>query len=240
MKLPNGKYRYFYDQDEYNAYLRRLEYQSNMPDFMKNLPLIDENTVMSSDENMAEVNEDYDPWEADRSMNCAYCTTAYELRMRGFDVQASEYDAEKYDAYLWNIDKWFEDGDMQYISPSGKSIDINKYTDSRWGFIRRRVYDKVFAKDDDQEYSASNVKKTIEANNPPNSRGNLIVNWSGGGAHSMVYEVDSNGNATIRDTQVNDTYTFDELIDMGVKDVIYMRTDNLEFSKRGMHVIERN
>lgn len=112
VKLPNGKYRYFYKQSEYNNYLKRLEYQKTEPDFMKDVPDIDKNTVMNSKEDMAEINEKYDPRVLDYSMNCMNCTTAYELRKRGYDVEAS---ANSEGVPLNELDKWFENPEYHQV-----------------------------------------------------------------------------------------------------------------------------
>ena len=56
VKLPNGKYRYFYDQKSYDAYLKRQEYQKNEPYFMKDISDIDESLELTDDKQMAEIN----------------------------------------------------------------------------------------------------------------------------------------------------------------------------------------
>lgn len=240
VKLPNGKYRYFYKQEEYDAYMKRLEYQRNEPDFMKNLPKIDPNVIMNADEHMAEINEEYNFLYDARSMNCAYCTTAYEMRMRGYDVQAADYEEDTYDALPWGIDAWYKNGDMEYISPNGNTVDINMYTDSNKESMHNKLFEDVLRADDDIAYTAEKVRYALETNNPPNSRGNLCVYWEGGGGHSMAYEIDSKGRIIIRDCQVNEIYTVEQLVDMGVRDVFYMRTDNLEFSEKALHTVEAN
>lgn len=240
VQLPNGEYRYFYDQDEYNKYLARLEYQKNEPDFLKDLPKIDDNTIMNSDEHMAEINEEYDWFSSDRSMNCAYCTTAYEMRMRGYDVQAADFVEATYDGDPWSMETWYENVNMQYISPDGSSVDINQYTDPPPTSEKELGYVNTISADDALEYRASVVEKALESGNPPNSRGNLCVYWAGGGGHSMAYETDNNGKVKIRDCQTNEVYTTQELMDMGVVDVFYFRTDNLKVTENILHTLEDN
>lgn len=241
VKLPNGKYRYFYDQDEYDTYLKRQEYQKNEPDFMKDVPDIDSNVIMNADENMAEINEEYDYFNDARSMNCAYCTTAYEMRMRGYDVQAADYDDATYDADLWGMYSWYENGKMVYVSDTGNSTDISKYVKTKSESNGNEIMDTMNIYNDyTVNYSGSTIQKALEQGNPPNSRGNLCVYWSGGGGHSMAYETDSKGKVTIRDCQTNETYTPQQLADYGVCDVVYMRTDNLEFSENVLHTVEEN
>ena len=244
VKLPNGKYRYFYDVDSYNAYKRRLEYQANEPEFLKKLPKIDPNKILSADENMAEINEDYDKYDDKRSQNCAYCTSAYELRMRGYDVQAAEYNAFTYNATPATIYSWYKNGDMKLISPTDEKgsttiKSINKYLSSNfiWDLY---PMNKELESDDSRPYIGSDVRMALEANNPPGSRGQFVVSWKSGGGHSMVYEIDSKGHSTIRDCQVNETYTVEEIISYGVSDVMFMRTDNLELNEKILKTVERN
>lgn len=244
VKLPNGKYRYFYDVDSYNAYKRRLEYQANEPEFLKKLPKIDPNKILSADENMAEINEDYDMYDHKRSQNCAYCTSAYELRMRGYDVQAAEHNKITYNATTATIYSWYKNGDMKLISPKDengftKIKSINKYLSSNF------VWDTVplateLRSDDSRPYTGSDVRFALETSSPPGSRGQFLVYWKSGGGHSMAYEIDSTGRAIIRDCQVNKTYTVEEIVSKGVSDVMYMRTDNLELNEKILNTVERN
>lgn len=244
VKLPNGEYRYFYDVDSYNAYKRRLEYQANEPEFLKKLPKIDPNKILSADENMGEINEDYDMFDHKRSQNCAYCTSAYELRMRGYDVQAAEHNKITYNATLATIYSWYKNGDMKLISPKDedgftKIKSINKYLSSNF------VWDTVplateLRSDDSRPYTGSDVRFALETGSPPGSRGQLMVYWKSGGGHSMAYEIDSTGRAIIRDCQVNKTYTVEEIVSKGVSDVMYMRTDNLELNEKILNTVERN
>ena len=244
VKLQNGEYRYFYDVDSYNAYKRRLEYQANEPEFLKKLPKIDPNKILSADENMAEINEDYDMYCHKRSQNCAYCTSAYELRMRGYDVQAAEHNKITYNASLATIYSWYKNGDMKLISPKDedgftKIKSINKYLSSNF------VWDTVplateLRSDDSRPYTGSDVRFALETSSPPGSRGQFMVYWKSGGGHSMAYEIDSTGRAIIRDCQVNKTYTVEEIVSKGVSDVMYMRTDNLELTEKILNTVERN
>lgn len=243
VELPNGKYRYFYDEDEYNRFMEREKYQDSEPDFLKDLPEIDIEESMYPDDVMDYVNEGYDPWDATRSMNCAYCTTAYEMRMRGYDVQAAEFDSYTYDADPWTMDSWFEDADTRFISPGGQSVDVNEYVDGDHTYEKEQAlftmlnddYNVDFASS--RRYSGSALEEALK-NNPPGSRGNLAVYWTAGGGHSVAYEIAKNGDVIIRDTQSNDVYTPDEFAEYGIAMAFYYRSDNLEFTERGMHTLE--
>lgn len=236
VKLPNGKYRYFYTQEEYDAYLRRLEYQENEPGFMKKVPNMSDNTVMTQDEDMEEINEDYDPWSTEDSMNCMYCTTAYELRRRGYDVEAADYDSETYGGTFWSLETWYKDATIYHVNSDGSNDDLSKYTNKP---IEEGFEPWVRAYSDPINYTGDTIRNGIESNNPPNSRGNLMVYWEGGGGHSMVYETDSRGNVTVRDCQTNQKIDIDRLAKQ-VIDVNYVRTDNLELQEGVLETIDKN
>ena len=91
IKMSNGKYKYFYDAESYERYMKRINYQKNEPEFMKKVPKISEDKSYTADEDMAEVNKEYSKYDKATSRNCTNCTAAYELRCRGYDVSAAEY-----------------------------------------------------------------------------------------------------------------------------------------------------
>ena len=100
------KYRYFYDEKLHKAWLKKQQYIKNEPEFMKNIPKTKDITdpdapVLMSADNSAKVNAGF--WDSDTytTNNCFFCTTAYELRQRGYDVKAkqSEYGAMGKNAY---------------------------------------------------------------------------------------------------------------------------------------------
>lgn len=238
--MPNGLVRYFYSQLEYDAYIKRLNYQKNEPDFMKKIKKIDKNTIMQSDEDMAATNPKYNPYVDDYSMNCFKCTQVYELRRRGYDVTAGaadEYDTaidkltNKQTRYAYN--EMYKNPKIYQVNENGSvkdkskiynaPLDLGKYADDS-----SKVHNN---------YSGKTLKKTIEKNNPPNSRGDICVNWKGGGAHSMVYEVDSKGNAKIIDCQTNTVRSFDDVATAS-KYITFTRTDNLELKKGVLHNVK--
>lgn len=203
IKLSDGSCRYFYTQEEYDAYInqnkeipeeteRLIDYQKNEPSFMINVPEYDiENQDNRGLENNAlEVNPNYNPDEYAYSYNCYYCTTAYELRRRGYDVEAAPSVEGKYDATLKTFNKFYKDPDIH-----------ETYT------VKQALYE-------------------LDHDMPDNSRGNLCVYWRGGGGHSMVWEK-VNGTTYIIDTQNGSVYNSDD-IEWSSDEVYYVRTDNLE------------
>lgn len=244
VKTPSGKYRYFYDQNEYDAYLKRLEYQKNEPDFMKHVKDIGPDDVFTREENMDKINEEYNPWDMSRSENCANCSAAYELRMRGYDVESQVRD----DAYNGRGDRfwdYFEDAEVLCVYGDGSTREANEK-------FNRKVWDGTATEKDcrknmketefynsTQRYSAKSLEKAIKNNNPPGSRGMIDVEWKNGGAHSIVYEVDKSGKVTIRDSQTYDTYSTSELAN-SVSKVRICRTDNLNIKKDILNTVQTN
>lgn len=206
--LPNGKYRYFYSMEEYEDWVERQKYQENEPDFMKNIDEIDDaESIWGSLFNVnpnyydtfynyyADGNtsmfEEFNKW----SLNCANCSVAYELRRRGYDVEAAAYKEEN--SHLSNTLK-------------------NVYKDPK-------VY-KI--KSSDNTFKVEKALKT----QTPGSRGELDVEWKGGGGHSLAYEVQKNGNVVILDTQTKTYYSDSPLSNSTVGDSNYKSISDLESS----------
>ena len=96
VKLQNGKIRYFYDNKQLQAYLRTQKYQINEPKFMNKVKEIEPDDVgmmPSMKKNSSAVNPDYKK-SSGASVNCWHCSTAYDLRKRGYDVSADDIKSE--------------------------------------------------------------------------------------------------------------------------------------------------
>lgn len=253
-----GYTRYFYSFEEYERYRKRQKYQASEPDFMKDVPEYD--GVMSMEANAAEVNPnfpygeafnmnsddnsnlqaliqkmedlgyDYTDEESYRafiskyypySVNCSLCTLTYELRERGYDVEAK---------------------------PNGTSVDGRYFsqgynTDNNWIYtVYKDAQSKSYGGSDFIDGENSSNKYDIVndiSNEPAGSRGEIAVYWTGGGGHSVAYTVGENNEVTVRDTQSNDTYTLNDLIERS--DYIrYTRTDNLELTEECLEYVTDN
>lgn len=230
IKISDGSYRYFYDQDEYNAYLKKKEYQKNSPSFMDGFEKTP--ATETSEEALAKINPHVD-WSYSQykyynelseeqskqlldsgkvtkktagdayayDMNCMNCTTAYELRRRGYDVEAGAW--RQSNTQYASLENWY------------KGVKIKEVKDT------------------------DNLVKAIKSDNPPGSRGNLMVQWAGGGGHSMVYEVDSKGSVHILDPQTNSVVDEDKLPEL-IQSAKYARTDNLELKKGVLDTVAPN
>lgn len=224
IKLSSGKYRYFYDKDEYNRYLRRQEYQKNEPDFMKKVSKIPDEDDFTASAIMDEVNPKYSRYDDGTSMNCANCTTAYELRCRGYDVEAAEYENPA-EYYLNGTDLRFD-----YYYKDAKSVYLDSNGDEHKSVLNGTNWQKEF------DYSSDTVESSIVKHSGKNTRGDISVTWKSGGAHSMVYEVNNNGNVVIRDCQTNTVYSVEDIVD-SVDNIRITRTDNLELKKGVLNAV---
>lgn len=220
----DGKTRYFYSEEEYEAYRKRAFYEKTDPEWMKQFKRTD--GPMTSEEDAVSINPNYSTvGDKDYRMNCQQCTFIYEMRRRGYDVEynqkynysgadgaeiASKYNTDNANAYC------FEGATTQYFRKNGK---LEKATDPSQL----------------KNPSGKEFKEQMKKTYPPNSRGNLIVVWKSGGAHSMAWETNRKGEVTIRDTQVSGkgrstTYDPDRLF-RKTRYVATSRLDNLKPKK---------
>lgn len=118
-------YRYFYTQDELDAYNARRQYQENEPDFMKDLDELDEPSDFMEDGMAVNPNFGVSAFSPDPfaslayTMNCYNCTTAYELRRRGYDVEAGPATIEH--QRINRIEDYWENPVINQINPTESS-----------------------------------------------------------------------------------------------------------------------
>ena len=166
---------------------------------------------MSSDEVfdrvVKQVNPDYGA--VGTNMNCRRCTFAYELRRRGFDVSATRTTKGNgqsatglYDAIHPGSRNTGTGGLTTFIrwARSGKIDQMTKLNDivAGGGAIKIEI----------KEDRGSNFESIFSAlsHQPNGSRGELGVNWTVGGGHSLAYEV-FDGKPVIFDTQLGKRYS---------------------------------
>lgn len=227
----DGKTRYFYSEEEYEAYRKRALYEKTDPEWMNQFKKT--NGPMTAEEDAVSINPKYSTvGDKDYRMNCQQCTFIYEMRRRGYDVEYNEkYNYSGADggdiAKKYNLDTanayCFEGATVQYFKKNGehgKAKDLSQLGNP----------------------TGADFKKTMKTSYPPNSRGNLIVVWKSGGAHSMVWETNKKGEVTIRDTQVSGkgrstTYDPDRLF-RKTKYVATSRLDNLKPKKTMLPLLQ--
>lgn len=211
VKLSNGRFRYFYSRDEYVAYLRRQVYQKNEPNFMKNISEIEGPSDIYND--MMAVNPNYNntlfmgKTDGSYNYNCLLCTMTYELRRRGYDVEAGPYTSTLADK-IGNSETSQKNGVYWYntLFKNTKSVTLK---------------------------SDKNIEE--ELSKMPNTRGDLSVQWKNSNSgHSMAYEVDLSGKVTIVDAQTGEMFSNSEDIQRLMSKTSgarYTRLDNAEFNE---------
>ena len=156
--------------------------------------------------------------------NCSHCTLAYDMRMRGYDVEATpsnEAGGETFD----EIETWYEDGKFSYGEEMlqtywEENLDEAKQLDTNDPEAVTEFYAKAYINE--------------MAKGGPGARGQFCVYWQAGGGHSMAYEVNDNGSVDIVDCQ-NNTRVKAEDFDWSsiyLNDGGVMRTDNLKLTDR--------
>ena len=176
------------------------------------------------------------------SSNCMLCTTAYDLRKRGFDVRAGKD---------LGHNGFMPDDLFPKIYKNYKGTnDVNLFNGDKTKILE--AFNDVMRKNGLNIYSSSDKGKALnimmndkykavlsEINkNPPGSRGNIMVWWNGGGGHSMIWERDASGAVKFMDGQTNQVYNnfFDDIYaNTSVFNPTHiLRTDDLEIDPKGM------
>lgn len=166
---------------------------------------------MTSKEDLARVNPSVHNFDANSKSNCMLCTTAYDMRKRGYDVTAKTAGAG---FSTDTIKTWYPKAKINVVSgdrgtgPSSKGI----------------MGDKRAAKQATDQFMADVVKQGEGA------RGNICITWAGTfGGHSMAYEV-SGGQVRILDGQINKIYNNPhQILDKTTGVLEYARLDNVDF-----------
>lgn len=147
---------------------------------------------------LAAVNPGFMNMNSNSKNNCVLCTTTYDMRKRGYDVSA-QLDSE---GYNWaDIKKWYPDAKVEHTSrrnEQGMGISQKEY-------LQRTI---------------DNLQKQ-----PDGARGNFFMLFTGGGGHSIAYEI-QNGKVIFKDGQTNTVYTKPEkILSMTIANS-YARLDN--------------
>lgn len=109
-----GKWRYFYSEAEYIS-------------FMNNVKRKDPNKEWSMEEDAKAINPNYNENNSEYSHNCPYTSLAYDLRRRGYDVQAigvKDGDGET----KTTIETWYKNG--KYVEAVPMSDNDKKLKDA--------------------------------------------------------------------------------------------------------------
>lgn len=144
----------------------------------------------------------------DYSYNCTFCTAAYDLRKRGYDVEANPISMPE--AYtLDSICSWYKGADPVYEQNvkvrAGSVISQGEYAKNRGKIL----------------------SNSLESNGE-GARGHLCLEWTNGGGHDIAWEVE-NGKVVYRDCQSNKLVNIDETLSYTTT-YQYIRTDHLEMT----------
>lgn len=199
-KVPtsNGRFRYFYTQEEYASYQNRQKVLDKDYDFMQNVPSVSSKRSPQQAAEYVDVGTD--------NGNCGSCTMAFELQMRGYDVQSSK-----------DIDGVTKDevfaafGMGEYDSSYNWYVDTTKERNKKYytkGFLGL----KSTTEDEKLEMAKTDLEETIKERGGDNQRGFMSINWTksdkdengirnrAGGGHIFNYVV-TNGEVKFYDAQ---------------------------------------
>ena len=157
--------------------------------------------------------------------NCTNCTMAYELRRRGYEVQAQLKSSGR------NGVKFAKE-----LFPKSKNKEVMMFPDPKKdedGFLRyMNTYEQKAYNGSNKELST----KTISAlkSEPAGSRGQLLITWNRYGGHSVAYEITNDGKVNIIDGQTGKVYNekqSEAFLRNGVA-TQYQRLDNVDFDAK--------
>lgn len=171
---PNGKTAYIKNKDDWKRFAEVTKYQNNEPDFMHSLPeieLSEDGKLPTRDEDMVEVNEKL--WEDARSgkstgyrtVNCTYCSTAYELRRRGYNVEAANLPSN---ITAMNVSKIYDVKDSDLHVSSQKVLSDTPITAGRYGKVKQIAHNPVTGgyQYEIEGYTLENHDKNIKSLTP--------------------------------------------------------------------------
>ena len=161
----------------------------------------------TDDEDQANINPMYDPLQMEWSNNCSYCTAAYDLRQRGYDVEAGmveDLDGEYYDEIL----SWYNNPELVSMEQIKMNQGVSTYS----------------TKETEAKAIENELKQYGEG-----ARGHFLITWEQGGGHDVIWEVE-HGEVILRDCQTNQTLSVYDYYQYA-SDVDYFRSDNLEINE---------
>ena len=194
---------------------------------LKDVVKIDEKTglklkavEMTADQDMKAINK-LNIFDAGTTHNCMLCTTAYDLRRRGFDVAAGK-SANGYPANF--VTMWYPK--VQMIDHDQLSSRANMFMPGLVNQERQRI-NKLAAFGKNHALTDKVVKELTAQGD--GARGNLMIIWGGlNSGHSMAYEIEQ-GKLIIRDCQTGKKYTNPYKIISRASSAASARLDNIDF-----------
>lgn len=180
-------------------------------------------------------------------VNCRRCTMAYEMRRRGLDVQATRTttgSGQAYDGLYNSINKTgepFVNGRISMIKRYTKEYnekEKGKRTETPFmdfvsddSAFKKAGYfgeEKISTGTGDMGFGIFNTL----SKQPDKARGELSFSWTGGGAHSVAWEI-VKGKPVIIDTQTGKMFKDLDSFEYGknIKDAGFTRLDNKDLNE---------
>lgn len=195
--------------------LMNREYDASLKLFKRKDDVVPGEQGFLLDANSANRGRVSHPKDRGYNANCTFCSTAYELRRRGYDVYANKTSSGRSLDHAATFFKGTK------IHKGSDYVDIGAYTSVEGNRIQ---YDIDKAKD-----SMKKILDQIVAEGE-GSRGNLSGIYYFGGGHSMAYEV-RNGKVILVDGQVGELHDSSILGSIFKPEKLtWFRTDNLEIN----------
>lgn len=213
-KMPDIK-KAFMTMEDYKKAAEKNIKEAKPPKSLNDMDKKDRPT--SKDEDQEAVNPYYKSKDYAYTNNCAYCTAAYDLRQRGYDVEAMPIDKEQANTAK-EIMSWYEDADLETLDE----------------VIERQAKDKA-GKGVTHAEAAKIIEEDMKRNGE-GARGHLLLYWSQGGGHDVVWEVENN-EVVVRDCQTNETMKIYDYLQY-CDNVAYFRTDNLDVNKKVLKTVQ--
>lgn len=149
---------------------------------------------MSPEEDMERVNPAYKNWDDNTKSNCVLCTMAYELRRRGYDVQAKKA-TSGYNGTELPKD-WFPGAKTKESEGSMSDLQITET-------MKKGIAPRI-----SKENKTKMIDNTVSEiqNQKDGARGQITVTWDGSfSGHSVAY-ANEGGKVVIYDAQANERY----------------------------------
>lgn len=131
--------------------------------------------------------------------NCVNCTMTYEMRRRGYEVQAKMSMTGRNGA---DVGKSYFKGAKKVSVQEAPKFNKNDQDE----FIRYYNKEEPLARAGRNKALAAKTIESIKKNSPPGSRGQICVRWDRNCGHSMAYEVTADGKLNIIDGQIGKVY----------------------------------
>lgn len=175
-------------------------------------------TEMTAAEDMERVNPAFKNWDKNTKNNCVLCSMAFELRRRGYDVQANKATSGYNQEEL--AKDWFT-GAKSKTSKSG--LEDHEFQHGNFTLDKTRQKEMI----DD---TLSTLKSQKDG-----ARGTLGIVWNGTtSGHSISYAVE-NGEVSIYDTQSNEKFIGDKAAEKYLKKtsrINVIRLDNCKLNTK--------